>query len=140
MDQLSAQALIVYKAILDEVGFLKKQQWIITNYVVLIYGAIYAFAKGQPTLSNAQKYLLSYATLIAFLFGVIALSIIQYQLSKAKIRVDEVNRLIFRREEYVNLQMRNDIYPYIRGLEFTISLALVLLIGAVILFLLPVGV
>jgi hypothetical protein len=44
--ELSDQALVVYKALHEQVSFLKKQQWIVTNYVALIYGAIFAVKKG----------------------------------------------------------------------------------------------
>ena len=38
--QVALQALLVYKARLDEIDFIKKQQWVVTNSVALIYVAI----------------------------------------------------------------------------------------------------
>jgi hypothetical protein len=34
------QALLVYKARVDGIDFIKKQQWVVTNSVALIYAAI----------------------------------------------------------------------------------------------------
>jgi hypothetical protein len=38
--KVSAQALLVYKSIIDQFDIIKKQMWATTNYVVLIYAAI----------------------------------------------------------------------------------------------------
>src|SRR6266436_5453813 len=38
------QAVAVHKLLYDQVDFLKKQQWTITNYVAIVYGAIFALA------------------------------------------------------------------------------------------------
>ena len=44
-EQLSEQALVVYRAMHEQISFLKKQQWTITNYLLLLYGAVYAIKK-----------------------------------------------------------------------------------------------
>jgi hypothetical protein len=43
--QPSEQALVVYRALYEQVAFLKKQQWTITNYLLLIYAAVFAIKK-----------------------------------------------------------------------------------------------
>jgi hypothetical protein len=43
--KLSDQGLVIYKALVDQITFIKKQQWTITNYAALLYGAIFVFAK-----------------------------------------------------------------------------------------------
>ena len=37
---VAPQTLLVYKARLDGIDFIKKQQWVVTNSVALIYAAI----------------------------------------------------------------------------------------------------
>ena len=37
-NKLSEQGLVVYKVMHERISDLKKQQWTITNYVVLLYG------------------------------------------------------------------------------------------------------
>jgi len=37
---VTPQALEVYKARLAQIDFIKKQQWVVTNYATLIYAAI----------------------------------------------------------------------------------------------------
>jgi hypothetical protein len=36
-EKLSERALVVYKALHEQISFLKKQQWTITNYLILLY-------------------------------------------------------------------------------------------------------
>jgi hypothetical protein len=44
-EKLSEQAIAVYKLLHEQVAFLKKQQWTITNYIALIYAAIFGVKK-----------------------------------------------------------------------------------------------
>jgi hypothetical protein len=43
---MTSQSANVHKAVFDVIQFCKKQQWTITNYVVLVYAAIFGIAKG----------------------------------------------------------------------------------------------
>ena len=38
-------ALVMYRALHDQIAFLKKQQWTITNYLLLLYAAVFAVKK-----------------------------------------------------------------------------------------------
>ena len=42
---MSPQIANIHKSIYDALNFSKKQQWAITNYVVLVYGAIFGLSK-----------------------------------------------------------------------------------------------
>ena len=64
-EKLSEQGLIVYRAMLDQLGFLKKQQWTITNYLALIYGAIFWLAADVKTISSTAKCFLTVLTIAA---------------------------------------------------------------------------
>src|SRR5947209_6047473 len=43
--EMSKPAEILYRAFSDELRFAKKQQWTITNYVLLLMGAVFGVAK-----------------------------------------------------------------------------------------------
>jgi hypothetical protein len=45
---VSPQALEIYKARLAQVDFIKKQQWVVTNYAVAIYVAIVWIGHNLP--------------------------------------------------------------------------------------------
>jgi hypothetical protein len=131
----SEQAMAVYELVHEYVAFLKKQQWTITNYIALIYGAIFAVKKELSELSVLTyplKCILIAAVIVACVYGLIALALIQFDLGEARERLDKTDREIFGDKEYRELGLRKQQHPYLRGMPFTAALMLVLLIGAVI--------
>src|SRR2546430_1938380 len=72
---LSEQATVVYKLLHEQVAFLKKQQWTITNYIALIYAAIFGVTKELQSTSfpSALKCILIAAAIVACVYGLTAL-------------------------------------------------------------------
>jgi hypothetical protein len=84
---LSEQATVVYKLLHEHVAFLKKQQWTITNYIALIYAAIFAVTKElESTLAFALKCILIAAAIVACIYGLCALIMVQVDLGEARER------------------------------------------------------
>jgi hypothetical protein len=92
--KLSEQGLVVYKLLHDRISELKKQQWTITNYVVLLYAAIFAAVR-ELTLSGWQRCLLSGALLVAGGYGIACLAKVQCDLGETKKRLDHADAEIF---------------------------------------------
>ena len=66
---MSPQVANIHKSIYDAINFSKKQQWTITNYVVLVYGAIFGLSRyGNPT--TIEKAGLSLVALVAWGYAV----------------------------------------------------------------------
>jgi hypothetical protein len=128
---LTPQAVAVHKLLYDQVDFLKKQQWTITSYVSIVYGAIFALTAKE--LSPWQIGSLVAATAVAAIYGIYLLAIVQCHLGQARIRLDKANLEIFDSSEWDKLQMRVERSPYTRGLEFTFAMMAVLFVGAFIL-------
>jgi hypothetical protein len=82
--------------------FLKKQQWTITNYIALIYAAIFGVTKELQSTSfpSALKCILIAATIVACVYGLTALMKAQVDLGEARKRLDKVDREIFGDKEY----------------------------------------
>jgi hypothetical protein len=78
------------------------------------------------------KCILIAAVIVACVYGLIALLLIQFDLMKARKRLDEADRNIFGDKEYGELKLSEEQHPYRRGMFFTGALMLVLLFGAVI--------
>jgi len=127
-EPLSAQGIVVYKLLYDQIDSLKKQQWTITNYIALLYGAIFVLAK-ELALSSEQRNLLIGSTVVAGVYGILALLKVQNDLKKARKRLDKANKKIFGSLEYSQLGMTVGKHPFISGLFFTFGLILVLIIG-----------
>jgi hypothetical protein len=131
-EELSEQAIVVHKLMYEQVDFLKKQQWTITNYIALIYAAIFAVTKELGSTPPSLKCILLAAALIACGYGLLALWIVQVDLTDERKRLDKANREIFGDKEYSELGLEAHSKPYWRGMFFTWALMLVLVVGAVI--------
>jgi hypothetical protein len=130
-EELSEQANVVHKLMYEQVNFLKKQQWTITNYIALIYAAIFVIAKELGSRSDL-KWILIAAAFIACGYGLFALKALQVDLAEARKRLDKASREIFGDKEYSQLGMKLEPNPFWRGMFFTGALMLVLVVGAVI--------
>jgi hypothetical protein len=137
--ELSAQGLAVYKLMLDDIAFIKKQQWVVTNYGAAIYGAIFVLARGLPIQSyDWLTYLTTVVPLIGFTimvgyYGFSLLDKIQEDLKKARERVSASDGKIFGSKESDALGITPDPNPATRGIEFTDAMKLVLTSGAALL-------
>lgn len=129
--KLSEQGLIVYRAMLDQLDFLKRQQWTITNYLVLIFGAIFWFGTNlKPTATG--KCFLAILTVIAGTCGVCLLILIQYDLSQARRRIQESDDTIFDAAERSALGIEQYRGPHLRGFSFLTALVGVAVFGTVL--------
>src|SRR5262245_54488717 len=66
---MSKHGLILYKARIDQIEFLKKQQWTVTNYLAIIYGAIVWIGYNTPK-SPVLVCTLSATAIIAAVVGI----------------------------------------------------------------------
>jgi len=130
-EELSEQANVIHKLMYEQVDFLKKQQWTITNYIALIYAAVFVIGKELRSTFDL-KWVLIAAVFIACGYGLFALRALQVDLAEARKRLDKASREIFGDKEYSQLGLKPDPNPFWRGMFFTLALMLVLVVGAVI--------
>src|SRR6266566_1627147 len=125
---------IVFKELFDEVKSTKRQQWIMTNYCVLILAAIYV-----------QQ--LPYASPLAVITAIVGsglLLLMQWHMARSRIRLDEVHKAYFDERELRAIgltdkeittlrdEKQHYLAQYLRGWEFLIVLIGVLWVGAFI--------
>lgn len=127
--QASEQALQVYKGIQDAFVFLKRQQWVTTNYVVLLYAAI-AWVSTNIKMSPHVSCGLVAVAIVAGVVAAILLGWFQYDLGKLRIRSDRANAYLFSDEERKELGLMETEHPYGRGWQVVGSLIAVCLLGA----------
>jgi hypothetical protein len=129
--KLSEQGLIVYKAMFDQLDFIRKQQWTITNYAALLYGAIFVFAKGLSKESYVETVLLTTVTAAVCWYGTAILLHTQTDLSDARRRLDHALKELFKDTKERNiLGLEKETEPFIHGLDFTTLLLGVIWFGA----------
>ena len=132
-ETLSAQAMTVYNALHEQIGFLKKQQWTMTNYLAAIYAAIFGIKKElASSLPPSLTCILTLSVAVACVYGLIALGIIQRDLGNVRKRLGAADQEVFGAREYRALGMSRETCPHLRGLFFTGALMLVLVVGAMV--------
>jgi len=134
--------LTVFNQLFEELKSMKQQQWTITNYGLLILAAIYAVKlSGLP---HSQTYLKILAGATAVL-GSSFLLWVQYNMVGTRWRLDTVHKKFFTSSELEAIgwtdkeiwklqyrPWRRKLAYWCRGLEFTVPLILVLLVGAIL--------
>jgi len=140
--------LAVFNQLFDELKSMKQQQWTITNYSLLILAAIYAVRQLLPGVPHSQTYLKILAGVIA-VAGSILLLCIQSNMARSRWRLDDVYKNFFTSNEleavgwtdkqiwklHYRPRRRRKLVYWCRGLEFTVPLILVLIAGAVLVYL-----
>jgi len=134
---VTPQALEVYKALLAQVDFIKKQQWVVTNYAVLIYAAIVWVGKNAEPISTLPRSFLSFVIFVTAAYSIRLLYRFQLDLRDARIRLDEANAYCFNDKQRDALKLREfgveDLEgPFWRGWEVLLALVLVCFVGAVV--------
>jgi hypothetical protein len=130
---LSDQGRIVYKAMLDQLDTLKKQQWTITNYLVAIYVAIFWVGNNMKQLTDSEKWSLTALTVVAGIYGVVLLVVIQYDMGQARRRIQDADVTIFDPQERAALGIERYRGPHRRGISFLAALIGVCVVGAILL-------
>jgi hypothetical protein len=141
--KVSAQALVVYKSIIDQFDIIKKQMWATTNYAVLIYAAIF-WIDERVKASLIFSWVLVGVTIGVGLMATILLILFQIDLGKLRNRAEHANNELFSKEERdaLELEARREskwiliflfpANPYLRGWNVLLALSLVCLVGAVL--------
>jgi hypothetical protein len=158
MADMSPHISTVFKELFDELKSAKRQQWTITNYGLLILGAIYGVRHQLPVevthLQSKLKFLAFLAIATAVLGSGFLLRI-QSHMSRSRSRLDKLHKSYFTPDELRNIGLtvneinnlgdENDLQGkpwwcrwlcrsanWRRGLEFTGPLIFVLGVGAVL--------
>src|SRR5262245_553133 len=129
--EVTPQALELYKARLAQIAFIKKQQWIVTNYAVAIYAAIVWVGKNVETISAGLRWLVS----SVILTGVCAVGLLikfQWDLMKERERADKATAYCFTKDQRITLDLPDYQHSFLRGCEVVAALIIVCLVGAAV--------
>ena len=130
MVQLSPQALILYKQMLDDTVFIKRQQWMVTNYAALIYAAIIWFAHNL-TITPKIACLLSTFDLLTAAIAIGILIWFQFDLRRLRKRISAVSNYCFVGKEKAGFGITDkDKHPFARGGHILGALIVVCVAGA----------
>jgi hypothetical protein len=124
---------IVFGKLFDEINSTKRQQWITTNYCVLIHAAIYAVE------------LPGYLAVATAIVGSALVLWMQWHIARSRMRLDKLHKIYFREDELRDtglsgaeikgLDTQTQLQQSLRGWEFPIVLIGVLVVGAIVVWL-----
>ncbi len=102
---LPAHVAIVYKDAIDNLMFMKKQQWAVTNYLVAIFAGVFAFSRAIVNLGIGERIALASLITLALCYGVYLLVAIQVGMAKFRRRLAWINQSFFTEDERQSLEL-----------------------------------
>lgn len=94
--EMSEGVKILYKGAIDNIIFLKRQQWFITNYALVVYAGIYALRKDA---SPIEKTLLTVLASAAYIYALWCMIHVQSSLTKLRKSLHHIYQTYFTAEE-----------------------------------------
>jgi hypothetical protein len=129
---VTPQALEIYKARISQIDFIKKQQWVVTNYAVAIYAAIVWVYNTLQHIPEASRWILIEITVAVGIAAIFLLWQFHCDLKKARRALDQANDYCFSDQQREALDLRAFPTPFTRGMNVLVPLMSVCFFGAVI--------
>jgi hypothetical protein len=94
-----------YKDAVDNIIFLKRQQWLATNYALLVYAAIFVISAEYFSRTDFARNWLGIIAIATFFFHLYVIYSFDATISKFRERLDWIYRTYFSGEERNNLKL-----------------------------------
>ena len=124
-DGMSQGVATIYRALFEELRFAKQQQWMTTNYLLLVLAAIFGIGKAIDPLIVCEKVIATFLLLTALGFGCYVLIDLQRNMGITRKRLESIegkDSKFFSPEERKILQFEGYKFPYVRGLSILVIL------------------
>jgi hypothetical protein len=121
---------IAYKDAVDNIIFYKRQQWMATNYTILVYAAIFVLSARFFSRTDMARGLLGVLTGLAFLYHLYMLRLLQDAITSFRLRLAWIYRIYFTAEERSGLNFPVEERPYLYQAVDLLGLVAVSVIGA----------
>jgi hypothetical protein len=130
--QMPGHVNAAYRDAVDNIIFLKRQQWLATNYVLLLYVAIFVISAHYFSRTDVARNWLGVLTIGAFVIHWWMLHLLQGAIATFRIRLSWIYNTYFSAEERVGLDVQPEPKTYWYQPEVYISLMVVSFVGAVL--------
>jgi hypothetical protein len=121
-----------YKGAVDNIIFLKRQQWLATNYALLVYAAIFVISAHYFSRTDLARNWLGVLTIATFVIHWCMLHVFQRSIERFRNRLGWIYRTYFSEDERVGLDLQLEARSYWYQPELYIGLIAVSLVGAVL--------
>jgi len=130
--QMPGHVTAAYRDAVDSILFLKRQQWLATNYVLLLYVAIFVISAHYFSRTDVARNWLGVITIAAFVVHWWMLHIFQRSIEKFRNRLAWVYRTYFSEDERAGLDLRLEPRSYWYQPEVYICLVALSFVGALL--------
>jgi len=128
---LSPQLANIQNSLYSAIQFSKKQQWAITNYVILVYAAIFGLSRAlkDPVLSVGERGVFVGLIAVAGLYAIFLLIQIQRDLGTYREQLEAFHIHTISEKDRKKYQLTPYHNPALRGVWFLVALIGVVVIG-----------
>ena len=121
-----------YKDAVDNIIFLKRQQWVATNYALLVYAAIFVISAEYFSRTDFARNVLGTIAIVTFLIHCYVMFALQRAIDVFRARLYWIYNTYFSREEQAGLGLPLGPESPRHRLDVAAALVLVSLVGAVL--------
>jgi hypothetical protein len=121
-----------YKDAVENILFLKRQQWLSTNYALLLYAAIFLISAHYFNRTDVARNWLGVLTIATFMVHWYMLHLFQREIDQFRNRLAWVYRTYFTADERAGLDVQLEPRSYWHQPEVYIGLMAVSFVGAVL--------
>ena len=129
--QMPVHVEAAYKDAVDNIIFLKRQQWLATNYALLVYAAIFVISAHYFSRTDLARNWLGVLTISTFVIHWYMLHLFQREIEKFRNRLGWIYRTYFSAEERAGLDVKLEPPNWYQP-EVYIGLIAVSFVGAVL--------
>src|SRR5215475_14198583 len=103
--QMPGHVEVAYQDAVSNITFLKRQQWIATNYALLVYAALFVVSAEYFSRTDFARNWLGIIAIATFLIHSYMMCLFQGAMTKFRDRIGWIYRTYFNREEQTGLDL-----------------------------------
>ena len=103
--QMPGHVEVAYKEVVNNIFFIKRQQWVTTNYTILVYAAIFIISARFFTRTDLARGWLGLLTFLTFFYHLYMIKLFQDAITSFRDRLAWIYRTYFSGEERNNLKL-----------------------------------
>lgn len=103
--QMPSHVEVAYQDAVNNITFLRRQQWIATNYALLVYAALFVVSAEYFSRTDFARNWLGIIAIATFLIHFYMVYLFQGAMDKSRNRLDWIYRTYFNREEQTGLDL-----------------------------------
>src|SRR5260370_19180040 len=130
--QMPPHVQAAYKDAVDNTIFHQRQQWVATNYALLIYAAAFVISAKFFSRTDVARGLLGFLVVLTFVYHLVTINLLQGTVTRFRDRLDWIYRTYFSTEEQAGLKLWPEPRPFLYEWIVPVGLVAVSLIAAIL--------